>query len=74
MAVASGEKLNFITRIKRSFRNMYQEMKKVHWPSKRDLSVYTFVVICVSLIIAFIIYLMDLGIGAVMDLILLGRQ
>jgi preprotein translocase subunit SecE len=70
MAVAKGEKPNLFTRIKRSFRNTVQEMKRVHWPGKRDLAVYTAVVIGVSLIVALFIYILDSGVGAVMNLIL----
>ena len=70
MAVAKGEKPNIFTRIKRTVRNTAQEMKRVHWPSKRDLAVYTVAVICVSLAMAIIIYLMDSIVGALMNLIL----
>ncbi len=70
MAVAKSEKPNVFARIKRYFRNMIQEMKKVHWPSKRDLSVYTAVVIGVSMVIALFIWLLDSGINALMGLIL----
>ena len=70
MAVAKGEKPGLFTRIRRYFRNMVQEMKRVHWPGKRDLMVYTAVVIGVSLVVAVFIYLLDSGIGAIMGLIL----
>ena len=70
MAVAKSEKPNFLTKIKKSFRNTVQEMKRVHWPGKRDLAVYTAVVIGVSLIVALFIYVLDSGIGALMTLIL----
>ena len=70
MAVAKGEKPNVLERIKRYFRSMYQEMKRVHWPGRRDLMIYTIAVICVSLIVAVLIYLLDSGIGALMGLIL----
>jgi len=53
---------------------MYNEMKKVHWTGKRDLTIYTVVVICVSLVVAMLIYLLDSGIGVLMNLILnMGR-
>ena len=70
MAVAKGEKINLFVKLKRSFRNMFQEMKRVHWPSKRDLAIYTAVVIAVSLVVAMFIYLLDSGIGLIMGLIL----
>ncbi|MCL1805161.1 MAG: preprotein translocase subunit SecE [Clostridiales bacterium] len=70
MAVAKGEKPNLFTRLKRTFRNTIQEMKRVHWPGKRDLAVYTAVVIGVSLVVALFIYILDSGVGALMNLIL----
>jgi len=70
MAVAKGEKPGPIERVKRLFRSMIQEMKKVHWPGRRDLAVYTAVVIGVSLVMALIIYVLDSGIGVLMNLIL----
>ena len=70
MAVAKGEKPGVIERIKRSFRNMTSEMKKVHWPSRRDLIVYTAVVIGVSLVMSLIIYLMDTGVSALLSLLI----
>ena len=70
MAVAKSEKPNPIVRLRKSFRSMVQEMKKVHWTGKRDLAIYTVVVIAVSLVVAMFIYLLDSGIGVLMNLIL----
>ena len=70
MAVAKGDKPNIFTRIRKSFRNTIQEMKRVHWPGKRDLAVYTAMVIGVSLVVALFIYILDSGVGALMSLIL----
>ena len=70
MAVAKGDKPNVLERVKRYFRTMIQEMKRVHWPGRRDLIVYTAAVICVSLVVAVLIYLLDSGVGALMGLIL----
>jgi preprotein translocase subunit SecE len=70
MAVAKSEKPNVFAKIKRYFRNMFQEMKKVHWPDKRTLLIYTAVVIGVSLVIALFILLLDTIISFLMGLIL----
>ena len=70
MAVAKGEKQSIVTKVKRSCRNTIQEMKRVHWPGRRDLAVYTSVVIGVSLVMALFIYVLDSGVGALMNLIL----
>jgi len=70
MAVAKTEKPGIIARIKRPFRSMYQELKRVSWPGRRDLIVYSAAVIGVSLAVALFIYLLDTGIGVIMGLIL----
>lgn len=44
------------------------EMRKVIWPSKKDLINYTLVVIGISLVVAALVYLIDLGIGALFRL------
>jgi len=74
MAVAKGEKPSVIERIKRYFRGMYQEIKRVHWPGRRDLMIYSAAVIGVSLIMSALIYLLDSSVGALMGLFLsLGK-
>ena len=74
MAVAKSEKPKVVERVKRYFRGMAQEMKRVHWPGRRDLIVYTAAVIGVSLIMAVLIYVLDSGVGALMGFLLsLGR-
>ena len=74
MAVAKSDKPGMIERVKRSVRGMTQEMKRVHWPGRRDLAVYTAAVIGVSLIMAALIYLLDSAVGAIMGFLLnIGR-
>lgn len=46
------------------------EMKKVIWPSKKDLLNYTLVVTGISVAVAALVYLIDLGIGALLKLII----
>ena len=70
MAVSKSDKPGLIARIKRPFRNMSQEMKRVQWPRRRDLVIYSAAVIGVSLIVAMFIYLLDSAIGVIMGLIL----
>jgi len=74
MAVSKTDKPPVLERVKRPFRSMFQEMKKVHWPGRRDMVIYSAVVMGVSLVMSLIIYLLDSGIGVLMNLILnLGR-
>jgi preprotein translocase subunit SecE len=46
------------------------EMKKVMWPSKKELINYTGVVILISVLVAVIVYVLDIGINGVLSLII----
>ena len=45
MSVAKGQRLGFFARLGRWFRLVRGELKKVHWPSKKEVAIYTGVVI-----------------------------
>lgn len=51
------------------FRSVYSELKKVHWPDRRQLIAYTGVVLFAVALIALIIWAFDLGLSALMRLI-----
>lgn len=44
----------------RFFRNVSAELKKVNWPSRKELVTYTIVVVVTVLVISVIIYAWDL--------------
>ena len=46
------------------------ELKKVHWPTKKELGNYTATVLITVTVIAVLIYLMDRGILAALGLIM----
>jgi preprotein translocase subunit SecE len=48
---------------------VYSELKKVHWPDRRQLIGYTGVVLFAVTLIALIIWVFDLGLSALMRLI-----
>ena len=60
---------NFFKGIGRSFKNMFHELKKVSWPSKKELLNYSVVVFIFMIIMGIIIGVIDLGAGALVDLI-----
>ncbi len=45
--------------IRRFFRNVIAELKKVNWPNRKELTTYTIVVILTVLVISLIIFLWD---------------
>ena len=53
-------------------REVRAELKKVHWPTKKELGNYTTTVLITVTVIAVLIYLMDRGILAALGLIM-GR-
>ena len=60
---------NFFVRIGRYFKNMWHELKKVSWPSKKDVFNYSLIVFAFMVVMGVIIGLMDFGSGALIDLI-----
>ena len=60
---------NFFKGIGRSFKNMFHELKKVSWPSKKDLINYSVVVFVFMIVMGVIIGVFDLGAGALIKLI-----
>ena len=56
--------------IGKAFKNSFYELKKVTWPSKHDLLTYSLVTLAFMIFMGIIIYLIDLGSGALVDLLL----
>ncbi len=71
-----GSKPSFVQRIVgffkgigRSFKNMFHELKKVSWPTKKELLNYSVVVFVFMIVMGVIIGVFDLGAGALIKLI-----
>ena len=69
-----GSFLGFFKRlgvnIVKAFKNSYYELKKVTWPTKRELITYSLVTLAFMVCMGVIIYLIDLGSGALVNLLL----
>ena len=52
---------NLPANIARPFRNMWYELRKVTWPSKKDLINYTLLVLAFIVFMGVVIGLLDLG-------------
>ncbi len=50
---------------KRFFRNVTAELKKVNWPSRKELTTYTIVVIITVLLVSLIIWVWDVGLTVI---------
>ena len=60
---------NFGLRIWRSLKEMVAELKKVTWPQRGDLINYTLVVLAFMLVMGIVIFAIDAGSGALVQLI-----
>lgn len=70
MSVAKGEKLGLFGRIGRWFRAVRGELKKVHWPSRKEIVTFTIVVLVAVVLVAALIWVIDLGLSSLVQLIL----
>ena len=61
--------VNLAKGIGRKFKEMYFELKKVTWPTKKDMINYSVVVLVFIVIMGVIIGLIDLGAGSLVDLL-----
>ncbi|NLC43286.1 MAG: preprotein translocase subunit SecE [Clostridiales bacterium] len=57
------------TGIVKYFRGVVSEVKKVSWPSRKELINTTIIVVSFILIFSVIVGLIDLGLGALLELI-----
>ncbi len=63
------EKLGFFGAIKKNFRDIKSEMKKIVWPSKSQIVNNTLIVIAVSLVAAVLVFGLDSVFGLINKLI-----
>ena len=57
-------------RLKTFFKGVWSELKKVHWPSKKQLATYTGVVLVAVLALSLAISLFDWIISSIVELLL----
>lgn len=67
---SNGSKLTIPKRIVRFFRDYKSEIKKIVWPGWKDVVKNTVIVLIMCLIIGALIWLIDFGLGRLLELIL----
>lgn len=55
-------------KLKTYFRGVRSELKKVAWPSKKELFNYTGIVLLISFIVAIIVYIIDILLNNILGL------
>ena len=53
----------------RFFKDIFAELKKVTWPTRKDLISYSLAVLAFIVVMAIVVGAIDLGLGALFDLI-----
>lgn len=67
---SKGAKLTIFKRIVRFFRDYKSEVKKIVWPTFKDVMKNTLIVLIMCLIIGALIWAIDFGLGQLLELIL----
>lgn len=70
MAGANTGSVSTKDKISTYFRGVKSELKKVIWPDRKELTNYTGVVIFISVLVAIIVYVLDLLLGGVLSFII----
>ncbi|NLZ93681.1 MAG: preprotein translocase subunit SecE [Firmicutes bacterium] len=58
-----------IKSLTKQFKDMRQELKKVHWPNRRELTLFTSMVLITVLFIGVFLWLLDAGFTGLLKLI-----
>lgn len=64
------EKVNYIEVVKKFFKGAYSELKKVNWPSRRELVIYTAVVVVAVLFVGALIWIFDSALSTVLRFVI----
>lgn len=63
-------KPGLIKRFTTFLKSVWSEMKKVTWPTRKELLQHTSVVMGIVLILSLIVYVIDVGLGGLLSLII----
>jgi len=70
MSVAKRENMGFLQKIARLYRGVVGELKKVHWPNRKEVTAYTIVVLASVVIVGVLIWIIDSGVSFLMNLLI----
>ncbi len=64
------QKVKFTERVVKFFKGVWSELKKVHWPSRKEIVTYTSVVLAAVFMVAVLIWMVDSVFSFLISLIL----
>lgn len=70
MSVAKGERRGIIDRMKSLYRGVVSELKKVHWPNRKEVTSYTIIVLVSVVLVGAVIWIFDSAVGYLMSFII----
>jgi preprotein translocase subunit SecE len=59
-----------VKKLTKHFKDVRQELKKVHWPNRRELTVFTTVVLAAIFFVGVFFWILDTGFAGMLRLIL----
>lgn len=68
--VVKKEKVNRLEQAKKYLRGVFNELKKVHWPNRREIITYTSVVVVAVIVVGILIWIFDSLLSRVLQLII----
>lgn len=69
-APKSQKQVKFTEKIVKFFKGVWSELKKVHWPTKKEIVTYTSVVLAAVAMVAVLIWVVDSAFSFVLSFIL----
>lgn len=67
---AKKEKVNYVEIVQKFVRGAYSELKKVAWPGRRELIIYTAVVVVAVLFVGALIWIFDSALSTVLRFVI----
>ncbi|HWI55434.1 MAG TPA: preprotein translocase subunit SecE [Desulfobacteria bacterium] len=67
---AAAPKGETLTKLKRFLKGAWSELKKVHWPNRREIITFTIVVLAAVLIVAVMIFVVDSILSKLLEFII----
>ncbi len=62
-----------VAKIRKYLQEVKTELRKVHWPSKREFSIFFGVVLGTIITISAFFWVLDLGLTSLVELVIIGR-
>lgn len=64
------DKVNRVEQAQKFFRGVLYELKKVHWPNRREITIYTLVVLVAVLVVGVLIWVFDTALSSILKLVI----